>query len=112
MKFMPLLCARGRACPRAFRARALLSGGARSGRATLRQGWLVDQVDFSCPKCARPMQATLQQVMDLVRRNRARCQLCGTPYRFPPEVTTAIEGGSKFEGHDLDGQVEFSCGDC
>lgn len=69
-------------------------------------------VDFSCPKCARPMQASLPQVVDLVRRNRARCQLCGTPYRFPAEVTAAIEGGSKVEGHDLDGQVEFSCGAC
>lgn len=69
-------------------------------------------VDFSCPKCARPMQATMEQVADLVRRNRARCQLCGTPYRFPAEVAAAIEGRSKFEGHDLDGQVEFSCGPC
>jgi len=48
------------------------------------------EVDYRCPKCDRTMAQPLGKLVELVQRDRATCQVCGTGLEFPPVVHEAV----------------------
>ncbi|MEZ6183481.1 MAG: hypothetical protein R3F62_00540 [Planctomycetota bacterium] len=53
---------------------------------------------YRCPHCDRGMERPLGELVDLVRRDRARCQVCGCGLELPQVVHEAVAARSAVGG--------------
>ncbi|MDC3379104.1 hypothetical protein OAX78_02350, partial [Planctomycetota bacterium] len=65
-------------------------------------------MDYRCDPCGRTMTRPLGELVDLARRRRAKCQMCGSALSLPPEVEQAL-GGLEAEGRTQRKQAPQPC---
>ena len=69
-------------------------------------------ITYSCERCERATEVPLEAALQLIARNRARCQICGGGLVFPAEVTEVIQRGNQVGERNLSDETEYSCARC
>ncbi len=70
----------------------------------------MDEVEYSCSRCRRPIKAPRAQALVLLARKRTRCQVCGADLVFPKDVIDEFEGAHKVGASDVRADVSYTCG--
>ncbi len=55
----------------------------------------MDDGSYSCSRCRRPITVPRSRALELLAARKVRCQICGSPLDFPPDVLAEFESLSK-----------------